>query len=170
MTGVQTCALPICRLNKLLLQAGKPLIRQYLIKTYGEDVVSLHCYFRLETIHQYYKLKFFQYHSDHIPSVSELIKISRKNFQSILQAGFHTFVKKRRINIPASLLQEMEQHQSLTGWEDSYTTTEEKFLLKFWFLMDHGVSITQGLIKKGVLRPSVDLWSFLESQEEDCKS
>ncbi|MFQ5717446.1 MAG: hypothetical protein ACE5GQ_10150, partial [Nitrospinales bacterium] len=69
------------RLNKLLLQAGKPLIRDYLIKVYGPKVVSLNCYFRLETIHQYYKLKFFQYHSDRIPSVSELIKISRKDFQ-----------------------------------------------------------------------------------------
>ena len=47
------------RLNKLLLQNGKPLIRKYLIQAYGESVVDLHCYFRLETIHQYYKLKFF---------------------------------------------------------------------------------------------------------------
>ena len=36
------------RLNKLLLQAGKSLVRQYMIKIYGEDVVHLHCYFRLE--------------------------------------------------------------------------------------------------------------------------
>ena len=42
----------------LLLNAGKPLIRRYLIKIYGKEVVSLHCYFRLETIHSLYHYRF----------------------------------------------------------------------------------------------------------------
>ncbi|NIQ03605.1 MAG: hypothetical protein GWM98_27390, partial [Nitrospinaceae bacterium] len=124
------------RLNKLLLQSGKPLIRRYLIQIYGPNVVNLHCYFRLETIHQYYKLKFFQYHAQHVPSVSELIKISRKEFQPILLEGYRGFLKKKRLNIPQSLYEALTRHQSVTGWEDPYTTPEEKLLLKFWFLLD----------------------------------
>ncbi len=157
------------RLNKLLLQNGKLLIRKYLIQAYGEDVVDLHCYFRLETIHQYYKLKFFQYHRDNLPSVSELIKISRKDFQPMPVEGFNTFVKKRRLNIPGSLMRDLKEHVSVTEWEDVHTTPEEKFLLRCWFLMDHGVSITQGLVQKGVLNPGSDLWDFLKSQEPECK-
>ncbi len=157
------------RLNKLLLQNGKPLIRKYLVQAYGEEVVDLHCYFRLETIHQYYKLKFFQYHRDNLPSVSELIKISRKDFQPLLVEGFGAFVKKRRLDIPGSLMQGLKKHSAITEWEDAHTTPEEKFLLRCWFLMDHGVSITQGLIHKGVLNPGSDLWDFLKSQESECK-
>ena len=81
------------RLNKLLLQEGKALIQKYLEKVYGDKVSELHCYFRLETIHQYYKLKFFEYHDRQIPSVSELIKISRKQFQSILLEGYKNFIQ-----------------------------------------------------------------------------
>lgn len=157
------------RLNKLLLQNGKPLIRKYLVQAYGEDVVDLHCYFRLETIHQYYKLKFFQYHRDNLPSVSELIKISRKDFQPMLVEGFNAFVKKRRLDIPESLMKDLKKHASVTEWEDAHTTAEEKFLLRCWFLMDHGVSITQGLIQKGVLNSGSDVWNFLKSQESECK-
>jgi hypothetical protein len=157
------------RLNKLLLQNGKPLIRKYLVQAYGEDVLDLHCYFRLETVHQYYKLKFFQYHRDSLPSVSELIKISRKDFQPMLVEGFNAFVKKRRLNIPESLMEDLNKHASATEWEDAYITPEEKFLLRCWFLMDHGVLITQGLIHKGVLNPGSDVWSFLKSQESECK-
>lgn len=158
------------RLNKLLLQVGKPLIRQYMIKIYGEDVVNLHCYFRLETIHQYYKLKFFEYHAQHVPSVSELIKISRKELQPLLREGFKGFVSKKRLTIPADLLKAVEKHRSVTFWEDPYTTVEEKLLLKFWFLMDHGVSITQGLIQKDVFRSEFDLWGYLKSQSSECNS
>lgn len=157
------------RLNKLLLQSGKPLIRKYLIQSYGEDVVDLHCYFRLETIHQYYKLKFFQYHRESLPSVSELIKISRKDFQPMLVEGFNAFVKKRRLDIPESLMRELKVYASVTEWEDAHTTPEEKFLLRCWFLMDHGVSITQGLVQKGVLSPGADVWDFLKCQEPECK-
>ncbi len=157
------------RLNKLLLQNGKPLIRKYLVQAYGENVVDLHCYFRLETIHQYYKLKFFQYHKENLPSVSELIKISRKDFQPMLVEGFNAFVKKRRLNIPEALMRDLKQHTSVTEWEDAHTTPEEKFLLRCWFLMDHGVSITQGLIQKGVLNTESDMWGFLKSQEPECK-
>lgn len=157
------------RLNKLLLQSGKSLIRQYLVQAYGEDVVDLHCYFRLETIHQYYKLKFFQYHRDSLPSVSELIKISRKDFQPMLIEGFNAFIKKRRLDIPESLMQDIKGHASVTEWEDAHTTPEEKLLLRCWFLMDHGVSITQGLVQKGVLNPDADVWDFLKSQEPECK-
>jgi hypothetical protein len=157
------------RLNKLLLQNGKPLIQKYLIQAYGEDVVDLHCYFRLETIHQYYKLKYFQYHRDSLPSVSELIKISRKDFQPMLIEGFNTFVKKRRLDIPETLMRALKAHTSVTEWEDAHTSPEEKFLLRCWFLMDHGVSITQGLVQKGVLNPGSDMWDFLKSQESECK-
>ncbi len=157
------------RLNKLLLQSGKHLIRKYLVQAYGENVVDLHCYFRLETIHQYYKLKFFQYHRESLPSVSELIKISRKDFQPMLVEGFNVFVKKRRLDIPGSLMRDLKEHASVTEWEDAHTTPEEKLLLRCWFLMDHGVSITQGLVQKGVLNPGADVWDFLKSQEPECK-
>ena len=157
------------RLNKLLLQSGKPLIRKYLVQAYGEDVVDLHCYFRLETIHQYYKLKFFQYHRESLPSVSELIKISRKDFQPMLVEGFNAFVKKRRLDIPELLMRDLKKHASVTEWEDAHTTPEEKFLLRCWFLMDHGVSITQGLIQKGILNTGSDVWDFLKSQDLECK-
>ena len=157
------------RLNKLLLQNGKPLIRKYLVQVYGEEVIDLHCYFRLETIHQYYKLKFFQYHRDSLPSVSELIKISRKDFQPMLADGFKSFIKKRRLNIPESLMRDLENHASVTEWEDAHTTPEEKFLLRCWFLMDHGVSITQGLIQKEILNTGSDMWGFLKNQESVCK-
>ncbi len=159
------------RLNKLLLQAGKSLVRQYMINIYGEDVVDLHCYFRLETIHQYYKLKFFNMHAQQVPSVSELIKISRKELQPLLKEGYKTFVQKKRLSVPAKLFEELGKHRSVTLWEDPYTTVEEKLLLKFWFLMDHGVSVTQNLILKGVLQPGFDLWGFLKNQSlEECNS
>ena len=158
------------RLNKLLLQAGKPLVRQYMSKVYGENVVNLHCYFRLETIHQYYKLKFFEYHAQQVPSVSELIKISRKELQPMLQEGFRGFISKKRLTIPEDLLKAVEKHQSVTFWEDPYTTVEEKLLLKFWFLMDHGVSVTQGLVQKEVLWPEFDLWGYLKNQSSECNS
>lgn len=157
------------RLNKLLLKTGKSLIRRYLIQVYGDEVVDLHCYFRLETIHQYYKLKFFQYHQDQYPSVSELIKISRKEFKPMLVDGFNAFVKKRRLAVPEALVRKMEKHRSKTEWEDPHTTVEEKFLLRFWFLMDHGVSITQGLLNKGVIDPGADLWEYLKIQDPECK-
>ena len=158
------------RLNKLLLQAGKSLVRQYMIKIYGEDVVHLHCYFRLETIHQYYKLKFFQIHEQHLPSVSELIKISRKELQPLLREGFAAFVQKKRLTIPAKLIEEVGKHRSVTLWEDPYTTVEEKLLLKFWFLMDHEVPITQSLIQKGVLQPEFDLYTYLKNQPSECNN
>jgi hypothetical protein len=158
------------RLNKLLLQEGKSLIRQYMIKLYGADVVNLHCYFRLETIHQYYKLKFFEYHTEKVPSVSELIKISRKELQPLLQEGLKAYIIKKRLSIPDSLLTALEKHRSVTFWEDSYTMPEEKLLLKFWFLKDHGVSITPRLIQKGVFLPGFDLWGFLKGQASECNS
>lgn len=159
------------RLNKLLLQAGKPLIRRYLIKTYGEDVVSLHCYFRLETIHQYYKLKFFEHHADRTPSVSELIKISRQDFRPLLLQGYEAFLKNRRLTIPAEFFQEAANHKSVTTWEDSHTTPQEKILLKFWFLMDHGISVTQKVINKGVLSPAFNLLELVKFQDrEECNS
>ena len=158
------------RLNKLLLQAGKGLIRDYLINVYGEDVINLHCYFRLETIHQYYKLKYFQYHEENTPSVSELIKVSRKDFKPLIIKGFAAFVKKKRLDIPGNLLASLEAHKSATGWEDPQTTPEEKFLLKAWFLMDHGISVTQGVLKRGAMRPRFNLLNLVDLQETDCKS
>lgn len=156
------------RLNKILLQEGKSLIRKYLIRIYGEGVVDLHCYFRLETVHQYYKLKFFEYHSKNVPSVSELIKISRKDFKPLVIDGYNAFVKKRRLDIPSNLYNAVANHKSLTSWEDQYTTPEEKLLLKFWFMMDHGVNITQGLIQKGCFVPNVALWEQVKNQGSEC--
>ncbi|MDC0207305.1 hypothetical protein OAL04_08730 [Nitrospinae bacterium] len=158
------------RLNKLLLKAGKALIRKYLEKIYGDKVSELHCYFRLETIHQYYKLKFFEYNHSQIPSVSELIKVSRKQFQSTVLSGYKTFLQKKRIDIPSSLYNAIAMHKSGTGWEDSYTTTEEKLLLRFWFLMDHGVAVNQKIINSGVLKPGEDIWGFVKGQGEECNS
>ena len=158
------------RLNKILLKQGKKLIRAYLEKVYGEKVSELHCYFRLETIHQYYKLKFFEYHEEAVPSVSELIKISRKQFQPTLVKGYEAFVKKKRLQISSALYEEITSKPSVTLWEDVYTTPEEKILLRFWFLMDHGVTINQKLVDSGVLKPGFDLWGFLKNQGEDCKS
>ena len=158
------------RLNKLLLKAGKALIRKYLEKIYGDKVSELHCYFRLETIHQYYKLKFFEYNHSQIPSVSELIKVSRKQFQSTVLSGYKTFLQKKRIDIPSSLYNAIALHKSGTGWEDSYTTPEEKLLLRFWFLMDHGVAVNQKTINSGVLKPGEDIWGFVKGQGEECNS
>ncbi|MFT4580158.1 MAG: hypothetical protein ACI8PD_001868 [Nitrospinales bacterium] len=158
------------RLNKLLLQAGKPLIRKYLEKVYGDNVSELHCYFRLETVHQYYKLKFFEHHGCQIPSVSELIKVSRKQFQSILLEGYKTFLKKKRIEVPSSLYKTIAEHKSMTEWEDAYTTPEEKILLRFWFLIDHGVTVNQKIINAGVLKPGADIWAFVKGQGEECNS
>ncbi|MZH02863.1 MAG: hypothetical protein F3745_05570 [Nitrospinae bacterium] len=148
------------RLNKILLQEGKKLIRTYLEKVYGDKVSELHCYFRLETIHQYYKLKYFQHHEETVPSVSELIKISRKEFQPTLVKGYEAFVKKKRLQISNALYKEIASKPSVTLWEDAYTTPEEKILLRLWFLMDHGVTINQKLIDKGVLTPGFDLWEL----------
>ena len=158
------------RLNKLLLKAGKALIRKYLEKIYGDKVSELHCYFRLETIHQYYKLKFFEYNHSQVPSVSELIKVSRKQFQSTVLSGYKTFLQKKRIDIPSSLYNAIAIHKSRTGWEDPYTTPEEKLLLRFWFLMDHGVAVNQKTINSGVLKPGEDIWGFVKGQEEECNS
>jgi hypothetical protein len=158
------------RFNKLLLQAGKPLIRKYLEKVYGDKVSELHCYFRLETVHQYYKLKFFEHHSCQIPSVSELIKVSRKEFQSVLLEGYKTFLKKKRLDIPSSLYKAIAAHKSMTEWEDAYTRPEEKILLRFWFLMDHGVTINQKIVNTGVLKPGADIWAFVKGQGDECNS
>ncbi|MBT3923165.1 MAG: hypothetical protein HOF21_11385 [Nitrospina sp.] len=149
------------RLNKILLQEGKQLIRNYLEKVYGDKVSELHCYFRLETIHQYYKLKYFHYHEEAVPSVSELIKISRKEFHPTLVRGYGAFVKKKRLQIPTALYKKIASNKSITEWEDAYTTPEEKILLRFWYLMDHGVTINQKLVDSGVLQPGFDLWEFL---------
>ena len=158
------------RLNKILLQEGQPLIRRYLVRVYGEGVKGLHCYFRLATIHQYYKLKFFQYHDQRFPSVSELIKISRKDFQPLVVEGYRAFLKKKRLDIPAVLYEEIKKQRALTSWENEHTTPEEKLLLKFWFLMDHGVPVTQRLVQKGVFRPGADLWALVKGQGSVCNS
>ncbi|HIK57643.1 MAG TPA: hypothetical protein EYF96_00920 [Nitrospinaceae bacterium] len=150
------------RLNKILIQEGKTLIRSYLEQIYGDKVSELHCYFRLETIHQYYKLKYFHYHENTIPSVSELIKISRKEFEPILKKGYEAFIKKKKLQISDALFKEVAAFKSLTEWEDTYTGAEEKILLRFWFLMDHGVTINQQLIDRGVLQSGSDLLEFLK--------
>ena len=152
------------RLNKILLQEGKKLIRSYLEMIYGDKVSELHCYFRLETIHQFYKLKYFHYHEEAVPSVSELIKISRKEFQPTLKGGYEAFVKKKRLQISTALYKEIASSQSVTEWEDAYTTPEEKILLRFWYLMDHGITINQKLVDSGVLKPGFDLWELVNRQ------
>jgi len=158
------------RLNKLLLHSGKGLIRKYLEQVYGDKVSELGCYFRLETIHQYYKIKFFQYNYNQTPSVSDLIKISRKQFKSTVLQGYKSFLQKKRIEIPSSLYKALAKHKSGTGWEDAYTTPEEKLLLRFWFLMDHGVKVNQKIINLGVLQPGKDIWGFVKGQGEECNS
>jgi len=158
------------RLNKILLKLGKLTIQKYLIRIYGASVVDMHCYKRLTTIHQYYKLKYFEYHSQHVPSVSEVIKISREEFKPLLLEGLKIFIKKYRLNISSSVYDSVAKQKSITSWEDAYTTVEEKLLLKFWFLMDHGVKITQGLIKKGALSPNADLWGYVKNQRLECNN
>jgi hypothetical protein len=158
------------RLNKLLLQLGKSVIQKYLIRMYGENVVDMHCYFRLRTIHQYYKLKYFEYHGHNLPSVSELLKTSREDFKLLLVEGFNDFVKKRRLNISSNLYDSVAKQKSITSWEDKFITVEEKLLLKFWFLMDHGVKITQGLVKKGAFSPDSDLWGYVKNQGLECNN
>ena len=158
------------RLNKLLLQLGKSVIQKYFIRMYGENVVDMHCYFRLRTIHQYYKLKYFEYHGHNLPSVSELLKTSREDFKLLLVEGFNDFVKKRRLNISSNLYDSVAKQKSITSWEDKFTTVEEKLLLKFWFLMDHGVKITQGLVKKGAFSPDSDLWGYVKNQGLECNN
>jgi hypothetical protein len=158
------------RLNKILLKLGKLSIQKYLIRIYGASVADMHCYHRLTTIHQYYKLKYFEYHSQHIPSVSEVIKISREDFKPLLLEGLKVFIKKYRLNISSSVYDSVAKQKSITSWEDAFTTVEEKLLLKFWFLMDHGVKITQGLIKKGALSPNSDLWGYVKNQGLECNN
>jgi hypothetical protein len=158
------------RLNKILLQLGKLSIQKYLIRIYGARVIDMHCYHRLKTIHQYYKLKYFEYHSQHVPSISEVIKMSREDFKPLLLEGFNIFIKKYRLNISSSLYDSVAKQKSITSWEDAFTTVEEKLLLKFWFLMDHGVKITQGLVKKGALSPNSDLWGYVKNQGLDCNN
>ena len=157
-------------LNKILLQLGKFHIRNYLIRMYGESVVDMHCYFRLRTIHQYYKPKYFEYHAKSAPNISEVVKISRKCFKPLLVRAFNDFIKVRRLNISSSLYDSIAKQKSVTSWEDEFTTVEEKLLLKFWFLMDHGVKITPGLVKKGAFSPDSDLWRYVNSQEVECNS
>jgi hypothetical protein len=137
---------------------------------YGEKVVDMHCYFRLMTIHQYYKLKYFEYHGQSIPSVSEVVKISREDFKSLLVEGFNKFVKERRLHISSSLYDSIAKQKSITAWEDKFTTAEEKLLLKFWFLIDHGVKITQSLINKGVFFPGSGLCEYVKSQGVECNN
>ena len=158
------------RLNKILLQLGKLSIKKYAIRVFGASVIDMHCYHRLNTIHQYYKLKYFEYHRQYVPSVSEVIKISREDFKPLLLEGFNIFIKKYRLNISSSLYDSVAKQKSITSWEDAFTTVEEKLLLKFWFLMDHGVKITQGLIKKGALSPNSDLWGYVKSQGLECNN
>ena len=79
-------------------------------------------------------------------------------------------MKKKRVRISTALYKEIASKQSVTEWEDAYTTPEEKILLRFWFLMDHGATINQKLVDRGVLKPGFDLWGFLKGQGEECKS
>ena len=130
----------------------------------------MHCFRRLNTIHQYYKLKYFEYSGQNVPNISEVVKISRKDFKPLLVEAFSTFIIKRRLSISSSLYDAVLKHKSITSWEDKFTTVEEKLILKFWFLMDHGVNITQGLIKKGAFSPNSDLWSFVKIQGLDCNN
>jgi hypothetical protein len=58
----------------------------------------------------------------------------------------------------------------MTEWEDAYTTPEEKILLRFWFLMDHGVTINQKIVNTGVLKPGADIWAFVKGQGDECNS
>ena len=96
--------------------------------------------------------------------------MSRKEFQSVLLEGYKTFLKKKRLDIPSSLYKAIAAHKSMTEWEDAYTRPEEKILLRFWFLMDHGVMINQKIINSGVLKPGEDIWKFVKGQGEECNS
>ena len=79
-------------------------------------------------------------------------------------------MKKKRIEIPSCLYKTIAAHKSKTEWEDTYTTPEEKILLRFWFLIDHGITINQKVINTGVLEPEADLWAFVKGQGEECSS
>ena len=105
-----------------------------------------------------------------MPSVSELIKISRKEFQATLKNGYVKFISQKRLKIPNAIYKEIASKQSVTEWEDAYTTPEEKILLRFWFLKDYGLTINQKLIDDGVLKPGFDLWTYLKGQGEVCNS
>ena len=98
-----------------------------------------------------------------MPSVSELIKVSRKDFKLMVLDGYESFIKKRRLSVPLDLIRKLDDHRSATKWEDGHTTPQEKFLLKSWFLMDHGLSVTQGLLNKGVMDPNFNFMKFLQS-------
>ena len=99
-----------------------------------------------------------------------MIKISRKQFQATLFQGYKAFLQKKRIEIPSSLYSALAKHKSGMGWEDAYTTPEEKLLLRFWFLMDHGVTVNQKIVNLGVLQPGEDIWRFVKGQGEECNS
>ena len=99
-----------------------------------------------------------------------MIKVSRKDFKSRLLEGYKTFIKKRQLQIPSTLYKAVAAHKSTIKWEDAYTTPEEKLLLRFWFLMDHGVMINQKIINSGVLKPGEDIWKFVKGQGEECNS
>ena len=117
-----------------------------------------------------YLLYYFQYNYNQIPSVSELIKISRKQFKSTLLQGYKTFLQKKRIKISSALYSALAKHKSGIGWEDACTTPEEKLLLRVWFLMDHGVTVNQKIINSGILQPGEDIWRFVKGQGEECNS
>jgi hypothetical protein len=68
------------------------------------------------------------------------------------------------------LYEAIAAHKSKTEWEDAYTTPEEKILLRFWFLIDHGITINQKVINAGVLKPGTDLWAFVKGQGDECSS
>ena len=53
---------------------------------------------------------------------------------------------------------------------ETQLTPEEKLLLRFWFLMDHGVAVNQKIINSGVLKPGEDIWGFVKGQGEECNS
>ena len=99
-----------------------------------------------------------------------MIKVNRKQFQSTLLQGYKTFLQKKRIEIPSSLYNAVAKQDSATGWEDVYTTPEEKLLLRFWFLMDHGVKVNQKIVNSGILKPGEDIWGFVKGQGEECNS
>ena len=96
--------------------------------------------------------------------------MSRKDFKPLLLEGFNIFIKKYRLNISSSLYDSVAKQKSITSWEDKFTTVEEKLLLKFWFLMDHGAKITQGLVKKGAFSPDSDLWGYVKNQGLECNN
>jgi hypothetical protein len=99
-----------------------------------------------------------------------LIRFSRRDFQLLAVEGYCAFLKKKRLDIPVVLYEEIKEHRALTSWENEHTIPEEKLLLKFWFLMDHGVPVTQRLVQKGVFRPGADLWALVKGQGSVCNS